>query len=113
MAAYNLDPYAAYSHVQGRRYCASVSPVSHIPLGCVRPFRLINVFPHHVVSGVHGTTQGMGVTENLFRSTGEHLTSAFPVSHQEFEAILKAIMATQSAAAPAQVQAKRGMDEVE
>lgn len=55
----------------------------------------------------------MGVTENLFRSTGEHLTSAFPVSHQEFEAILKAIMATQSAAAPAQVQAKRGMDEVE
>ncbi|KAJ9113550.1 hypothetical protein QFC20_001901 [Naganishia adeliensis] len=57
MVAYNLDPYAAYSHVQGRRYCASVSP--------------------------------------------------------EFEAILKAIMATQSAAAPAQVQAKRGMDEVE
>ncbi|KAI5453387.1 hypothetical protein NCC49_005866 [Naganishia albida] len=26
MAAYDLDPYAAYSHVQGRRYCASVSP---------------------------------------------------------------------------------------
>lgn len=28
MASYHLDPNAAYSHVQGRRYCATVSPVS-------------------------------------------------------------------------------------
>lgn len=32
MAAFNLDPYAAYTHVQGRRYCASLSPVSILNL---------------------------------------------------------------------------------
>ncbi|GHJ87186.1 hypothetical protein NliqN6_3588 [Naganishia liquefaciens] len=65
MAAYHLDPNAAYSHVQGRRYCATIS-------------------------------------------------SAFMSQLKEFEAILKAFVATESSAPPpAQVQSKRGMDEVD
>jgi hypothetical protein len=41
MAAYNLDPNAAYSHVQGRRYCASVSPVGAT---VVRRYRALETY---------------------------------------------------------------------
>lgn len=67
MAAYNLDPYAAYSHVQGRRYCASVSPVSQIPLFLVKDWQTDEraCLIRDVVSGVHGATEGTNDTVDV------------------------------------------------